>query len=1193
MTQAEATEPTPFTSYAQNHEDVVLWRALGHVQNGTYVDVGAAHPVKDSVTKAFYLRGWNGVNVEPVKEFAEALDADRPRDTTFNCALGAEEGSVSFFEFPDTGLSTAVREEAESAQELGHQMRETVVPLRTLDSVLEQALPSAGEIHFLKVDVEGFEGQVFAGANLALWRPWVVVVESTRPNSTESSEETFSGYLTERGYHKVLFDGLNSFYLSSEHPELESALRYPACALDNFVAYNLISQENETAQTREKLDATYWQLKEATWRMLVNKAEVERLRPYEVKATQLAKSLKRAQQAERRLSRELDKKTPRGLARRVARRAVRASPTVVEKTLRKATGREAVTSARNSATTINIADQAPWIDCDALNAISAVVSDAERSEIDSALKRHRLEDDAALTQRLDGANDLQGRTLAECFAFSSLINQADWRSGSSRPSGSLALIDVRCLQDPAYATRGIGRYAIEAVSAASEALPRGSVLLLASPELPELEGDVARLGSVIFTPPRNLHEVGLFIQPAPMTASIGPLLPILKSDCHKLAVIHDFIPANAPQRYLSNPAERAAYRSRLVALSYFSEYVCNSHQTAAELKDFGLPARPTTVAWTDAVSNAVSGTAHQPNIAGPLRVFVPSGGDTRKNLENALAACGQFIRVHGEKLEVIVLGHSHEPAKVMRLARDAGLPPESLLVLPLISDSELDYLLSTANVALVMSRSEGLSLPVIEALHHGTPVIASDIAVHQELIGRDHRYLPDPMDPMAASEAIQYVLSNGERVLREQLSVLSNHEHETFGKLLADRVAEVTSGTSPSPYLGGSYVNLGARPSIGVATPWAPQASGISDYSAWTLPEIAKLCDLTVYAAKPAVSANGELQEFGASTDLVGSHDAFLSVLGNSHFHVPIIRLLMESGGAALAHDTRMVNFYLHLRGKEGLVDVMQRNPHVSITPADIADQIANLDSLADSCYGEIARAANPLIFHSRLATERVARETGTEPRRIPFVPYRLPHDTQVSARLASRRRLGLRPDAKHVMTFGIVDPRTKNSDALVEATAWLRQWGDDVDMHFVGPVSENLRRSLMSQAEDAGVTRNVHFTNRVSAETYADYLLAGDLSVQLRMSSILGISGAIVDSAAFGMPALASEPLVSDMDLPEYVERIPVVISPLQLAEGIEQRLFAPKSPAELESLRLTYVNTYTRELYARELLKAMGIDV
>jgi len=52
-----------FISYAQNFEDVMLWRALGHVSAGRYIDVGAQDPVVDSVSKAFYEHGWRRIHV--------------------------------------------------------------------------------------------------------------------------------------------------------------------------------------------------------------------------------------------------------------------------------------------------------------------------------------------------------------------------------------------------------------------------------------------------------------------------------------------------------------------------------------------------------------------------------------------------------------------------------------------------------------------------------------------------------------------------------------------------------------------------------------------------------------------------------------------------------------------------------------------------------------------------------------------------------------------------------------------------------------------------------------------------------------------------------------------------------------------------------------------------------------------------
>ena len=39
-----------FVSYAQNFEDVVLWRALGDIVAGCYLDIGAQDPVFDSVS---------------------------------------------------------------------------------------------------------------------------------------------------------------------------------------------------------------------------------------------------------------------------------------------------------------------------------------------------------------------------------------------------------------------------------------------------------------------------------------------------------------------------------------------------------------------------------------------------------------------------------------------------------------------------------------------------------------------------------------------------------------------------------------------------------------------------------------------------------------------------------------------------------------------------------------------------------------------------------------------------------------------------------------------------------------------------------------------------------------------------------------------------------------------------------------
>jgi FkbM family methyltransferase len=224
----------PFLSYAQHGEDVVIWRALGHVPEPRYVDVGAADPSVDSVTRGLYENGWRGVHVEALREYAAALREARPEDVVVEAAAGAEPGELTFYRIVGTGLSTTVAEEAARAEARGFGVETATVPLRTLDDILEENVGEGRPIHVLKVDVEGAEELVLRGANLRRWRPWVVVVEATRPGSTERTEHRWEHLLLEAGYVVTMFDGLNLWYRRDDLPELHTPLSYPACPLDSF-----------------------------------------------------------------------------------------------------------------------------------------------------------------------------------------------------------------------------------------------------------------------------------------------------------------------------------------------------------------------------------------------------------------------------------------------------------------------------------------------------------------------------------------------------------------------------------------------------------------------------------------------------------------------------------------------------------------------------------------------------------------------------------------------------------------------------------------------------------------------------------------------------------------------------------------------------------------------------------------------
>jgi FkbM family methyltransferase len=243
----------PIVSYSQNAEDVRLWRVLRTVDNGFYVDVGAADPDVDSVTRLFYERGWSGVNIEPSPCFA-ALEEARPRDVNLPVAIGEREESVPFFlTYPFLGTSTVDLSVHGNIEEAIERVEETAVPQRRLESVLREHAADR-TIHFLKVDVEGAERQVLASSDWDAFRPVVVVVEAVESWSTTPTHERWEGILTGAGYRFAAFDGVNRFYVAEGYDHLIPSLAYPISALDRFVPAPLRDSEARLDHALQELE---------------------------------------------------------------------------------------------------------------------------------------------------------------------------------------------------------------------------------------------------------------------------------------------------------------------------------------------------------------------------------------------------------------------------------------------------------------------------------------------------------------------------------------------------------------------------------------------------------------------------------------------------------------------------------------------------------------------------------------------------------------------------------------------------------------------------------------------------------------------------------------------------------------------------------------------------------------------------
>jgi FkbM family methyltransferase len=240
-----------FISYAQNFEDVMLWRALKHIETGFYIDVGANDPETHSVTKAFYELGWRGINIEPVPQWFQRLKESRLRDINLQLAAGSKSGEITLFEIPDTGLSTTKKAFADRHEaERGYQSQKVKVPLDTLTNLCEQY--HTAPIHFLKIDVEGMEKATLEGMDFSKIRPWIVLVESTLPGSQEECHSEWESMLLDAGYQYTYCDGINRFYVADEHSELLDSFKYPPNVFDGFTLKRHMDAESRAINADHK-----------------------------------------------------------------------------------------------------------------------------------------------------------------------------------------------------------------------------------------------------------------------------------------------------------------------------------------------------------------------------------------------------------------------------------------------------------------------------------------------------------------------------------------------------------------------------------------------------------------------------------------------------------------------------------------------------------------------------------------------------------------------------------------------------------------------------------------------------------------------------------------------------------------------------------------------------------------------------
>ena len=745
------------------------------------------------------------------------------------------------------------------------------------------------------------------------------------------------------------------------------------------------------------------------------------------------------------------------------------------------------------------------------------------------------------------------------------------------------LVDARCLQDPNYSERGIGRHARVLMREARRFVPATRLIALVDPDLPTLTpADAALFDRQRITAYTGaLTSPTIFLQLSPMTHDphfVARLLdhPAIPSAC----VIYDFIPLDEPRRYLPSDSARLEYHNSLRWLAKHQLFLPISRVSASRLQS---------LLHTPSARIEVTGAPLDPAFerlppGSPRHVLLVAGPDPRKNPDCAVRAHARCTAMQRQRIPLVITGDYDQAWLNDR--RDAaellGGDPSLLEAPGRMSEGELLRRYADALCVVVPSRNEGFSLPVTEGMAAGVPVLASDIPAHRELLDRD-LFAPD--DDQALTALLECSLSASWR------KVTAARQSTAWPDFTAGAVASRFWGAIGRLMPGQASSIGGSRARVAVLTPLPPDRSGVADYAVPMCEALAKRADVQVFTpSKLALAPAGtSLAPLSAAPQLSGCFDRVVNILGNSVFHLQILRYLLRHGGAVIQHDGRMLDLYAGHMGFEKTERMAEEEMGRALRPNEIWHWLAG-DFPSDALIlREIAAAAEPMLMHSRSGAADATRRYGVPVGQIPFALYRtLPdEDLTETARRAARKRLGVRPHAVLIACFGYVHP-TKLPLDCVWALEFLRAWNVDARLHFVGASLMEDETALRALISDLDLEKHVQLGGRfVNEDVYRDHLLAADIGLQLRIGPIGAVSGALADCIAAGLPTVASQTIAEALDVPSYVHSVGDVTSPILVAEAC----LATLGRARTDTERRDYVARHGFGTYARNLCDALQL--
>ena len=167
-----------FFKNSQFGEDKKILKLFKYQKNGTYLDLGCFHPIRQNNTYLFHKLGWKGINIDLNQLTIDMFNVARPKDKNICAAISDKKGVKNlFFDHDLSSLNTINKNHTKFLKKAFRNvnLKKKKIKTETLSNIIKKN--NIKKIDFMNIDIEGHEFEVLKTLNFKYLDIKVICIE--------------------------------------------------------------------------------------------------------------------------------------------------------------------------------------------------------------------------------------------------------------------------------------------------------------------------------------------------------------------------------------------------------------------------------------------------------------------------------------------------------------------------------------------------------------------------------------------------------------------------------------------------------------------------------------------------------------------------------------------------------------------------------------------------------------------------------------------------------------------------------------------------------------------------------------------------------------------------------------------------------------------------------------------------------